>query len=226
MKRFGLGTALFVLLAGLVGCDGLKGHLTVNSQLTLKDKKGKEVILAKRGTRNAEVKITGEPGRNQELEIKTKNDQGKKITVKIAAPAGVILPTSNGEFTLVGNQIGQTVDVKGTLTSGHHDSESVSSIEACTHVYRRQVCQQQPRRDRNGAIVLDRNGRPMMDNVCRTEDINLQGRREIVSHTSTDSLAGNLTLLEMGTSNVLAAFSGGKSNSYQVVEAKGPCIIR
>lgn len=128
--------------ACLTGCNQVDGQLNVTDALTLKNESGSAKKIEP-GTYTANLS-TSLFGKRIKLQLNKSNDEIYDFKI----PDGTKLPT-NGEFTLKSSDIGQAVDLKGTVETKTTDSESKEAYSSCTYSEPYTVCSSGP----NGAPI-------------------------------------------------------------------------
>src|SRR5436189_166926 len=105
-------TVLAALSAlALTACDELEGTISVNDSLKVVNKKGQTVSIPKG---NYQSKFDYDSGKRR-LKIKIKDVGKDDQKLEMNLPDGVEIPTYEGDFTVMGYQVGQSFDLEGRV---------------------------------------------------------------------------------------------------------------
>ena len=118
----------------LVGCDRIDGQLNITKDFSLVNSSGKSHELSV-GTYTADLRqsLFG-----KKIVLRLNNDSNEKFNFTI--PSGKSLP-DNGTFKLTSSQIGQNVDLAGTVKTVSTDSQANESYQSCSYTEPYTVCQ-------------------------------------------------------------------------------------
>jgi hypothetical protein len=118
----------------MVGCERLSGQLNISKDLKLVNSKG-DTHLLRVGTYTADLR---QSTFGKKIVLRLNEDADEKFN--FAIPKGTKIP-NNGTFSLKSNQIGQKVDLKGTVATTHVDSPEREGYQSCTYSEPYTVCQ-------------------------------------------------------------------------------------
>ncbi len=207
--RFLMAAAMAV---SFVGCDDIKGTLNVQQQLTLKDEKGKLVVLQP-GAFEAAFDLD-EDENERELEIKVKDARGKKHEADLPIPTSVAIPRVAGSFVLTGSQTGQAFDLQGEIQTDERNSGPIDTTESCTYTEPVRRCWTEE--------FVGRDGRKRRERRCEWVNETRWGMREVTYHTVTTTVRGTAEFVDANV-GVIATFQGSNSHSIRYNDYVGRC---
>ena len=183
----------------LVGCDKIEGQLNIAKDLTLVNSKGDKHQI-KVGTYTADISTNG----SKKLTLRFNNDNDEKYNFSI--PKGSKLPT-NGSFSYKASDIGQAVDLAGTVKTVSTNGPMVQTNQQCTYQQAYQVCSAGPRG-------------PVCTIVYRT----VYGNQWVNFYDRTTNQDVTLSILDAGTTTQSAEFAGSVSYIERIVTSQSQCF--
>ena len=126
---------LLVTVVLFVGCERIDGQLNVSKDINLKNTKG-NTIKIRVGTYTADINANTD----KRITFRLNNARDEKYDFNI--PNGT-LPT-NGSFTYKSADVGQPVDLSGTVATVVTESGSKETTEACQYQEQVNVCYPKP----------------------------------------------------------------------------------
>jgi len=132
-----------ILAAALifVGCEKIEGQLNVTKEVKLVTSKGVKRRIAV-GTYSADIKANT----SKKITLRLNNDSDEKYIFTL--PDGSRIP-SNGSFAFKASDVGQPVDISGTVSTVVTNGPVRTANESCTYTQPVQVCTQLP----NGGVT-------------------------------------------------------------------------
>lgn len=192
-----------VLLAAilLVGCERLEGQLNITKDLKLVNSSG-DTHLLKVGTYSADLR---ESTFGKKIILRLNNDSDEKFN--FAIPEGTNIP-NNGTFKLTSAQIGQKVDLTGTVKTASTDSAMREANLSCTYSEPYTVCQPTG---------------PYGQVICQTYMRTVYGTQwtRYFDRTTTQDIL--LSIAAVGAAEESAQFQGNASWTQQVIVNQMPC---
>ncbi|MGZ3787792.1 MAG: hypothetical protein ACXVLQ_04675 [Bacteriovorax sp.] len=192
-----------VLLAAifLVGCERLEGQLNISKDLKLVNSKG-DTHLLKVGSYSADLR---ESTFGKKIILRLNNDSDEKF--HFAIPSGTKIP-DNGTFRLSSAQIGQKVDLSGSVRTTSSDSPIREDYESCTYNEPYTVCSPSG---------------PYGQVICQTYMRTVYGQQwtRYFDRTTTQDVL--LSIASAGSTEESAQFSGATSWGQRVIVNQMPC---
>jgi hypothetical protein len=205
--KYALGMMALALGMASVGCNSVKGTLTVTGELPISLGKNKAATAAV-GSYDAELTITDFA---KELEVTIKGVNGKTDKIKLKLPKGAKLPTENGAITIAGKDTGQSFDVNGSLSTDVEESPTTSEIDSCEIPISHSWCHD----------YTDKNGQTQQ--ACTTKITFIPGTHEVDSHEQTTTTTMAASFVDSASNAALATFSGQKVSYENVIDYEAPC---
>lgn len=131
-----------ILAAALlfVGCEKIEGQLNVTKEVKLVTTRGVKRTLSV-GTYSADIKANTK----KKITLRLNNDADEKYVFDL--PEGSRIP-SNGAFSFRASEVGQPVDISGTVATTVTNGPVRDMTEQCTYMEPVQVCYPMP----NGGV--------------------------------------------------------------------------
>lgn len=192
-----------VLLAAaflFVGCERLEGQLNITKDLKLVNSKG-DTHLLRVGTYSADLR---QSTFGKKIVLRLNNDSDEKFNFLI--PEGSQIP-SNGTFKYTSAQIGQKVDLTGTVKTVSTDGPVRDEVLQCTYTEPVNVCYPGPQ------------GQPICSTQMRTV-YGTQWTRYFDRSVHQDVV---LSIAVAGTADESAQFTGNASWFDRVIVNQMPC---
>lgn len=186
--------------AVLTGCNQVDGQLNVTEAFTLKSAQGTTTKIEP-GTYTANLS-TSIFGKKIKLQLNKSNDEIYNFKI----PDGTKLP-ENGDFTLKSSDIGQAVELKGTVETKTSDSASKEDYTSCTYTEPYTVCSSGP------------NGQPICSVAYRTVFGSQWERYH--DHFVDQHLTMDLTAVN--AKDKAAEFTGELNTVQRIVENQSGC---
>jgi hypothetical protein len=197
----------------LVGCNELKGSLQVTQQMTLKDKKGKEIILQP-SVIEAKLEFEDKDEKGKEIDLEFKDINGKKKEVEFVVPPGIYIPDREGSFELKSSQSGQAYDLLGEVHTDVDVAGPYNTTEYCTVSVREWVCR--------NVHFTDREGKRRHRRQCGYEYVSRSGRQDVTYRVTTTTVNGKADIVD-GARGTIATFTGSASQSVRTNDYVGTC---
>ncbi|WP_127713985.1 hypothetical protein [Halobacteriovorax sp. HLS] len=190
---------LISALALFTSCDTLTGNFSALDNISLKDSKGKTVVI--------------EQGSYLESKVKLKSKKRIRlivegITYEFKIPRGVKIPTDNGQINLTSAQVNQPYDIAGDIRTEVEHGDTIRDRESCTWDEPYTVCE------------VDANGR----RVCRTQYRRRNGWKDVQFHYDIISKYLEVSFLVPGSETIVADFDGDERYYQKVYEYEGRCF--
>ncbi|MBP9681609.1 MAG: hypothetical protein KBD76_09405 [Bacteriovorax sp.] len=185
----------------LVGCDRLEGQLNITKDLKLVNSKGNTHLL-RVGTYSADLR---QSTFGKKIVLRLNNDSDEKFHFLIP---GKQLP-SNGTFKFTAAQIGQNVDLTGTVKTVYTDSSMRDGFQQCTYMRPETVCQ--PSGPTGGV-------------VCHTEMRTVYGSQRIRYYDRTTTQDVTLSIAAAGATEESAQFAGGATWIERIIVNQTACL--
>jgi hypothetical protein len=185
----------------LVGCDRLEGQLNITKDLKLVNSKGNTHLL-RVGTYSADLR---QSTFGKKIVLRLNNDSDEKFHFLIP---GKQLP-SNGTFKFTAAQIGQNVDLTGTVKTVYTDSSMHEGHQQCTYMRPETVCQ--PAGPAGGV-------------VCHTEMRTVYGSQWVRYYDRTTTQDVNLSIAAVGATEESAQFAGSATWVDQIIVNQSACL--
>ncbi len=192
--------ALLALASLMASCDRVEGQLNVTKELKLKDSKG-DVKTLTIGSHNADLKQTKF---TKKIILRLNNNQDEKFEFKI--PDNFKIP-SNGIFQLSSAQIGQNVDLVGSVSTTSTNSEVRENYQTCTYQMPVQECHTGP------------NGQTSCTIYYRT----VNGTQWVRYYDRNSTQSVHMNINQKGSTEAAADFHGDISWSDRVVLNESAC---
>lgn len=186
--------------AVLTGCNQVDGQLNVTEVLSLKNESG-TLNKIEPGTYTANIS-TSMLGKRIKLQLNKNSDEIYDFKI----PSGTKLPT-NGDFTLSSSDIGQAVDLKGTVETKSSDSETKEAYTQCTYSEPYTVCSGGP------------NGQPICTVAYRT----VFGSQWEKYHDHFVDQHLTLNVIPTNAKTSSAEFTGELNTVQRIVEMQSGC---
>ena len=197
-------------LAAFSGCD-IDGALHVQQSTTLKDKKGRAVILAAGQTYKASIAKDGDM---INFHITT---NGKESVLKLSPPPRTTIPKRDGEVIITAARSGQPVDIDGKLVTTESDGPDMRDSQTCSAIAQIRVCQQVPQPTPAGQP-------PVTREECHFESQTVTGQQEIEVHDHISTTTATVDLLVPNSQTLVGEFNGDRSSSSRVITWAGRCV--
>lgn len=128
-----------ILAAALIfaGCEKIEGQLNVTNPVKLVTSKNVTRTIAV-GTYTADVKANTK----KKITLRLNNDSDEKYVFNL--PDGSRIP-SNGTFAFKSNEVGQPVDISGTVATSVTNGQLRQTTEQCQYTEPVQVCTPNPK---------------------------------------------------------------------------------
>ncbi len=199
MLIFGVVSLLFV------SCKNGSGLFSVEKDITLKGKKGKSISYEAGkydATLNYKVKLFKK--NVVELEVDGKSDAIFVIPKKFK------INQNHMNTVLKAKDVKQDHDVKIDVDTHYTNSTPVFDNEYCSETRRYKAC------------YINEEGKKKF----KTKSFVLSGEQKVQFHYLYKNKLIDLTLMEEGSGEVVALFSGSDKSSSKVYDFKGPCRFR
>ncbi len=185
--------SFLMLSLALVSCEQIGGDLKLAQDLSLKNAKG-ETRTIRAAAYKADIQFKSE----KSLVLKV---EGEKFNFSI--PKNI---PNNGEFSFVAAELGQNVDLSGSVKTVIERSPSISTWESCTYFEYQRVCQNTP------------NGQ-----VCSNVPVSRLGRQFVSYYDETTNRDVVLTIKVAGGSDVVGDFLGDAAYSRKIYTQRWQC---
>lgn len=193
-----------VLLAAaflLVGCERLEGQLNITKDLKLVNSRG-DTHLLRVGTYSADLRTSTF---GKKIVLRLNNDADEKFNFLI--PEGTKIP-NNGSFKLTSAQIGQKVDLLGTVKTVSTDGPVREAVQQCTYTEPVTVC-----------VPTGPNGQVS----CSTQMRTVYGQQWMRYYDRTNHQDVVLSIAAAGAAEESAQFTGANSWVDRIVLSQMPC---
>lgn len=193
-----------VLLAAaflLVGCERLEGQLNITKDLKLVNSRG-DTHLLRVGTYSADLRTSTF---GKKIVLRLNNDADEKFNFLI--PEGTKIP-NNGSFKLTSAQIGQKVDLMGTVKTVSTDGPVREAVQQCTYTEPVTVC-----------VPTGPNGQVS----CSTQMRTVYGQQWMRYYDRSNHQDVVLSIAAAGTADESAQFTGANSWVDRIVISQMPC---
>jgi hypothetical protein len=179
-----------------VGCERLEGQLNIIKDLKLVNSKG-DTHLLRVGTYSADLR---QSTFGKKIVLRLNNDADEKFNFLI--PEGAKIP-SNGTFRFSSSQIGQKVDLSGSVRTVFTDGPVRETVQQCTYTEPVTVCDP--------------------GQACRTEMRTVYGQQWVRYYDRTNQQDAVLTISAAGQSEESAQFAGANSWVDRMILSQMPC---
>lgn len=193
-----------VLLAAaflLVGCERLEGQLNIAKDIKLVNSKG-DTHLLRVGTYSADLRTSTF---GKKIVLRLNNDSDEKFNFLI--PEGTKIP-NNGTFKLTSAQIGQKVDLLGTVKTVSTDGPVREAVQQCTYTEPVTVC-----------VPTGPNGQVS----CSTQMRTVYGQQWTRYYDRSNHQDVLLSIAAAGSAEESAQFTGANSWVDRIVISQMPC---
>lgn len=191
---------LLLAAAFLVGCERLEGQLNITKDLKLVNSKG-DTHLLRVGTYSADLR---QSTFGKKIVLRLNNDADEKFNFLI--PEGSQIPR-NGTFKYSSVQIGQNVDLIGTVRTVSSDGPVRESVQQCTYTEPVTICYPGPQ------------GQP----VCSTQMRTVYGQQWMRYYDRTSSQDVVLSIAAPASTEESAQFTGANTWVDRIVISQMPC---
>jgi hypothetical protein len=192
MKRL---IGIVSLLALMVSCDRIEGELQLSQEILLKNSRGVTRTIAP-NTYQADIRLQSQ----KQITLRLGSNDQYIFNVPRKIPA-------NGDFAFSSVQVGQPVDLTGTVRTIITRSETYQDWEMCSYTEWRTFCQPGP----NGS------------RVCQNIPYTRQGREYVRFYIETTDRDVTLQIRPAGNSEIAGDFSGDASYRQRVYIERWPC---
>lgn len=192
--------ALVTLAILMASCERVEGQLNVTKELKLKDSNGDVKTLAI-GSHNADLKKTKF---TKKMILRLNNNQDEKFEFKI--PDNFKIP-SNGIFQLSSTQIGQNVDLVGSVSTTSTNSEVFENYQSCTYQMPVQECHTGP----NGQTT------------CQVYYRTVNGTQWVRYYNRHSTQSVHMNINQKGSTDAVADFHGNLNWTDRVILNESPC---
>lgn len=182
----------------IVGCNRLDGQLNITKDLKLVNSSGDTHIL-RVGTYTADL---SQSTFGKKIILRLNNDNDEKFNFSI--PKDNI--PSNGTFKFSAAQIGQKVDLSGTVATTSTDSPMRDSVQQCSYTEPYTVCQAGPRGP-----------------ICSTYQRTVFGTQWTRSFDRTTHQDIHMSIAAAGSTDESAWFQGDATWVQTIVVNQMPC---
>lgn len=196
MKKL-IGLLSLALL--VVACDRIEGTLKLDEAVTLTNTKGVKKSIAV-NSYNADIKLKSK----KSITLRLSNDSDDKFEFKI--PSGKTIP-SNGPFAFTSKEVGQPVDLEGTVKTIVTRSDTYSGWEMCQYTDYQTVCHAGP------------DGKP----ICTTVPVQRNGQEFVRYYVETVEKDVLMTIKNPGSANAAGDFIGDIAYSQRVYTSRSGC---
>jgi hypothetical protein len=184
----------------VIGCDRLEGQLNISKDLKLVNSKG-DTHLLRVGTYSADLR---QSTFGKKIVLRLNNDADEKFNFSIP---GSQIP-SNGTFKYSAAQIGQNVDLTGTVKTVSSDGPVREDVQQCTYSEPVTVCYPTG---------------PQGQVSCSTQMRTVYGQQWTRYYDRSNHQDVVLSIAAAGTTDESAQFSGNTSWIDRVVISQMPC---
>lgn len=183
----------------MVACDRIEGTLKLDEAVSLTNTKGvKKSIAANSYT--ADIKLKSK----KSITLRLSNDSDEKFEFKI--PSGKTIP-NNGEFSFTSKEVGQPVDLAGTVKTVVTKSDTYTAFEMCQYTDYQTVCHAGPE------------GRP----ICTTVPVQRTGQEFVRYYVETVEKDVLMTIKKVGAETPAGDFVGDIAYSQKVYTSRSGC---
>lgn len=192
---------LLLAAAFLVGCERLEGQLNITKDLKLVNSKG-DTHLLRVGTYSADLR---QSTFGKKIVLRLNNDSDEKFNFLI--PEGSQIP-SNGTFKYSSAQIGQKVDLAGTVRTVSTNGPVREAVQQCTYTEPVTVC-----------VPTGPQGQV----TCSTQMRTVYGQQWMRYYDRTSTQDVVLSIAAAGQAEESAQFTGANTWVDRVVLSQMPC---
>jgi len=198
----------FVLLASLLALSAceLKGTMTVDSEFTAIDKKGRSYQIMP-GTYRTRMDYD-ENDRELKLEIKDAVAHDD-VELRLLVPVGRNAPERGKSFSYSARELGQSFSLRGQSTERFSQSEPLRRTETCHVVRYVRDCPYYPRGRR----------------YCYNRPVNYIGYQTVEYRLNTMTESLELQLVSENGERTLARSSGQNSSTQEEIVYRGFCYL-
>lgn len=183
----------------MVACDRIEGTLKLDEAVTLTSTKGVKKTIAA-NSYEADIKLKSK----KSITLRLSNDSDEKFEFKI--PSGKTIP-ANGTFTLTSKEVGQPVDLDGTVKTVVTKSGTFNGFESCMYTDYQTVCNSGP------------DGRP----ICTTIPVQRNGQEFVSYYIETVEKDVLLSIKKVGAVTPAGDFVGDIAYSQRVYTSRSGC---
>jgi hypothetical protein len=183
----------------LAGCEKIEGQLNISKDVKLFNSDRVARIL-RVGTYSADIKANT----SKKITLRLNNDSDEKYIFNL--PEGSKIP-ANGNFSFKAKEVGQPVDLSGSVATIISESDRMQSWRSCTFTERYNVCRPGP------------GGRP----VCSTHTRIIQGQKLVTYFDRSTDKDVNLSISAEGSSEEVAQFQGDISWTDRIIVRETAC---
>lgn len=183
----------------LVSCDRIEGTLKLDEQVSLTNTKGVKKTISV-DTYNADLKLKSK----KSITLRLSNDSDEKFEFKI--PGGRQIP-NNGSFSFTSKEVGQPVDLEGTVKTIVTRSDTFSTWETCQYTEYQTVCHSGP------------NGQP----ICTSVPVQRTGQEFVRYYNETIEKDVLLAIKNPGSVIIAGDFVGDIAYSQKVYTSRSGC---
>lgn len=194
-KVIGMLSLIFLLVA----CDRIEGTLKLDEAVTLTNTKGIKKSIAV-NSYDADIKLKSK----KSITLRLSNDSDEKFEFKI--PSGKPIP-NNGAFVFTSKEVGQPVDLEGTVKTVVTRSATVTSWEICQYTEYQTVCHSGP------------DGKP----ICTTVPVQRNGQELVRYYDETIEKDVLMAIRNPGSSSIAGDFVGDIAYSQRVYTSRSGC---
>lgn len=190
-----------ILAAALlfVGCEKIEGQLNVTKEVKLVTSKGVKRRIAV-GTYSADIKANT----SKKITLRLNNDSDEKYIFTL--PDGSRIP-NNGNFAFKASDVGQPVDISGTVSTVVTNGQVRQTTESCTYYEPVQVCTQLP----NGGVT------------CTIQQRTVFGHKWVEYYDRRTDKDLSLSIAEMNVAGEAAQFIGDAAWIDRIVLRETQC---
>lgn len=183
-----------------VGCERIEGQLNITKDLKLVNSKG-DTHLLRVGTYSADLR---QSTFGKKIVLRLNNDADEKFNFLI--PEGSQIP-NNGTFKYTAAQIGQKVDLTGTVRTVSTDGPVREAVQQCTYTEPVTVCYPGPQGQQ----------------ICSTQMRTVYGQQWMRYYDRTSHQDVLLSIAAAGSADESAQFTGNASWVDRIVISQMPC---
>lgn len=190
-----------ILAAALIftGCEKIEGQLNVTKEVKLVNSRGAKRAINV-GTYSADIKANT----SKKITLRLNNDSDEKYVFNL--PEGSRIP-NNGTFAFKAREVGQPVDISGTVATVTTNGQVRQTTQSCTYWQPVQVCTSLP----NGGVT------------CTIQDRQVFGYEWIEYYDRRTQKDLSLSIAEAGSVEEAAQFIGDVVFVERVVLRRTAC---
>jgi hypothetical protein len=183
----------------LVGCEKIEGQLNISKDVKLFNSDRAARVL-RVGTYSADIKANT----SKKITLRLNNDSDEKYIFNL--PEGSKIP-ANGNFSFKPKEIGQPVNLSGSVATIVSNSDRIQSWKSCTYTEYYSVCTPGP------------GGSP----ICSTYPRIIQGQKLVTYFDRRTDKDVNLSIAAEGSLDEVAQFQGDISWIDRIIVRETSC---